>query len=465
MADDQLPESSRKQSYHPTSRPCEKPVRWTDEEHEKFIAGLKKFGLLERLGPGGAELMASYLGNRTVLQIRSHMQQYRAEQDRIRRKDRGKRNRACAACRRSKAKCDGVGACSRCKSKGIPCEEYSEDITASLAFPVEEEIDEEQRIVSGNRRGDVMVTVAPERPVAFPDGIFSGYSTLAPDMEPGNLFPQSLTRLLKGFWIGNHAAQRMLNNMTPKLRLTVLHIFRAIDSFITDQPPPGPPSSWSETQPWQCSMRCGFQIVRYDIAGSVMSGIDVNQFWSDLAGLHKEEIVSRGFNGDMNLPTSELRQFSKLVYGKAQWFKTTLAGTGYEGVKKKPLYSRFSRGWGRGGITDGVLVRTTTSTSCAEPTGRWVNFNTSLVVVPPEEFEAVRATHPELCEGYLIPVVGSKSAQELMDPQLLVEESFEHMRRTPEGVRQMDKLADVYLEAFSGMFDYFAQRNLRVPSP
>eukprot|EP00961_Rhodomonas_salina_P228728 3091407-Rhodomonas_salina.1 len=41
-------------------------------------------------------------------------------------------------------------------------------------------------------------------------------------------------------------------------------------------------------------------------------------------------------------------QFSKLVYGKAQWFKTTLAGTGYEGVKKKPLYSRFSRGWGRG---------------------------------------------------------------------------------------------------------------------
>eukprot|EP00961_Rhodomonas_salina_P242878 3281210-Rhodomonas_salina.2 len=279
MADHQVPESSRKNS-DPTSRTCEKPGRWTDEEHEKFLAGLKKFGIKDRLGPGGAELMASYMGNRTALQIKSHLQQFQTKQGHIRRKDRPNRNKACAACRKSRVKCDGVGACRRCERKGIPCVEDAKDITSSLALPVEEDVDEEQRIVSGHRCEDVIV--APERPVAFPEGIIGGCSRLAPEMKQGNPWPQSLVGLLKGYWISDHVAQRILGNMTPKLRLTVLHIFRAMDVLRFTQPlKPVDPPEWSETSPWQHSVSCGMQTVRIDTNGAGgVSGIDVNPFWS-----------------------------------------------------------------------------------------------------------------------------------------------------------------------------------------
>eukprot|EP00961_Rhodomonas_salina_P024940 336225-Rhodomonas_salina.1 len=42
-----------------------KPVPWTAEDHEKFVAGLEQFGLQGRLGPGGAELMSVYMGDRS----------------------------------------------------------------------------------------------------------------------------------------------------------------------------------------------------------------------------------------------------------------------------------------------------------------------------------------------------------------------------------------------------------------
>mmetsp|Transcript_28704 Transcript_28704/g.68056 ORF Transcript_28704/g.68056 Transcript_28704/m.68056 type:complete len:101 (-) Transcript_28704:319-621(-) len=90
-----------------------------------------------------------------------------------------------------------------------------------------------------------------------------------------------------------------------------------------------------------------------------------------------------------------------------------------------------------------------------------MNLHSYIVVVSAEEFEAVRARQPELCEGYLIPVVGSKSASELMDPRLLVEESFAFMNSHAEGRAQLDRLADVITDEFSFMFDFFAQQYKR----
>lgn len=40
-------------------------------------------------------------------------------------------------------------------------------------------------------------------------------------------------------------------------------------------------------------------------------------------------------------------------------------------------------------------------------------------MVTPEEYESVRMQSPEQCESYLVPIVGSKSAYQLMDPALL----------------------------------------------
>lgn len=39
----------------------------------------------------------------------------------------------------------------------------------------------------------------------------------------------------------------------------------------------------------------------------------------------------------------------------------------------------------------------------------WMCITQSMVVVSPEEYDAVRARSPELCEGYLIPVVVAHS--------------------------------------------------------
>jgi hypothetical protein len=55
-------------------RPRRRPDTWTAEDCKKFAKGLKHFNLTEGLGFGGAELMAMYMGNRSVWQIKSHMQ-------------------------------------------------------------------------------------------------------------------------------------------------------------------------------------------------------------------------------------------------------------------------------------------------------------------------------------------------------------------------------------------------------
>jgi hypothetical protein len=53
-----------------------RPQKWTAADHEKFLVGLQAYGLLSGLGRGGAEIMAMYMGNRSVLQVKSHMQKY-----------------------------------------------------------------------------------------------------------------------------------------------------------------------------------------------------------------------------------------------------------------------------------------------------------------------------------------------------------------------------------------------------
>jgi hypothetical protein len=52
------------------------PQSWASDDCKKFLKGLKHFGLTEGLGSGGAELMAFFMGNRSVLQVKSHMQKY-----------------------------------------------------------------------------------------------------------------------------------------------------------------------------------------------------------------------------------------------------------------------------------------------------------------------------------------------------------------------------------------------------
>eukprot|EP00961_Rhodomonas_salina_P281520 3803828-Rhodomonas_salina.1 len=53
-----------------------KPGNWTEEEHERFVAGLNKYNLTNGLGRRGAELTSMWMGTRSAMQVRSHAQKY-----------------------------------------------------------------------------------------------------------------------------------------------------------------------------------------------------------------------------------------------------------------------------------------------------------------------------------------------------------------------------------------------------
>lgn len=149
---------------------------------------------------------------------------------------------------------------------------------------------------------------------------------MVPSMGPDSPWPHSLVRMFKAFRMADDVYGRMLRRMPPKLLGTMMRIFGAMDgAFVATREPPAAPTAWSETAAWEDSRRCGMMAVRMDSSALVMTGVDANTFWTDLAGLHKEEFISRSFSGEMNIPTSELRQYCKLVTGTKELIKLKLA--------------------------------------------------------------------------------------------------------------------------------------------
>eukprot|EP00961_Rhodomonas_salina_P096247 1294306-Rhodomonas_salina.1 len=256
---------------NPKTREGEKPSRWSDEERQKFQAGLVKFGLQDRLGPGGAELMAAYMGNRSVLQIKSHWQHLPNRAGKTV-NSKGKRPKPCAACRKAKIKCGGVGNCSRCQTKGIPCVADSEDLVGGLTDAVEQ-LSAGQMVKCGkvvsepepwswenwHRCGQCfLVPGSPERPLMF-SGSFNGLSQIVPPADAESPWPKSLVRMFKLYRVADDILLRILNNMTPKLLSTLLYIFRAVDRITVQKEPAPVPKDWAGQKPWQSSLRCGMQ--------------------------------------------------------------------------------------------------------------------------------------------------------------------------------------------------------------
>jgi len=365
---------------------------------------------------------------------------------------------ACLHCKTRKLKCDGQHPCGRCSNMGIASECVFDTDNRNALLP---------SVVVHEAGARARNTPTPEHPIPYPSGPVTGVSFVVPHVGSDSPLPLSMVRMFKGVRLADSVYERLLNTITPKLRSTIFRIFRAVDcALVATKPPPAAPREWTENS-WNNSLRCGMMTLRLDSSADVYTGVDANPFWTGLAGLHKEEFVNRAFNGEMPFPTSELRQAAKLLMGTKNIIQLKLSGAlepGQEAVTLRPIYGRFSRNWGKGGLSDGMLVRTTSSASNAEPDGSWIHIRTSLVVVTPEEFESVRAQDPDLCEGYLIPVVGSKSAAELMDPRLLLEESFAHMNSCAEGRHKLDRLADVLAQEFSFIFDFLAQHNLPWPA-
>jgi len=317
-----------------------------------------------------------------------------------------------------------------------------------------------------------LTTISPENPLSFPDDPFQAWSPVVPSVGTSNPWPQTLVFMFKSVRSADHFLERVMNTMTPKLRSTVLHVFRAIDTLFQMSANservstlPEAPTEWAVGSIWQHSARCGWQAIRYDRNFRICSGVQVNKFWSDLSGLHREEFISRSVAGDALSPTSELRQFCKLL----SMFKLTIEtrleskATGNTAdVSSGPTYMRFSRDWGRHDRGEGVLVRMNIN-SMMDPQKDWYYMTCTLVEVTAEEYEAARGRDPRVCEGYMIPVVGSKSAAQLLDPRLAEEESFAHLSAHPEGRVSLDRFADYIEKEFAFVFAALAKLSAQTP--
>eukprot|EP00961_Rhodomonas_salina_P034043 458053-Rhodomonas_salina.1 len=119
----------------------------------------------------------------------------------------------------------------------------------------------------------------------------------------GERWPRILLTIFKSYRIADSVYENILSNMTPRLLSTVVRVCSAIGTLFPPRQATDDPKEWLlKSKAWEDSARCGVQTMRVDSSFGVVSGLDVNRFWTDMAGLHKEEFVNRAFNGESLMP-------------------------------------------------------------------------------------------------------------------------------------------------------------------
>jgi len=320
----------------------------------------------------------------------------------------------------------------------------NEPFASNCGFSLEETWDPYKLLAGGN------ITIY--RPIAFPSGSITGSVPVikGDDFGPFQLplkIPMSFRRLF-GLYRMSNFVENFFEAFTPKLQRSLYRIYGFLDSQQSrvqvplescDAHDSGPTSQLPE------SARCGFQTVTFRGSFQTISGVHPNNFWRDLAGLHKEEYVSRTFADDFKSPTSEFRQLCKFL----QASESALRGRGVDSAQEQVFYSRFTKNWGStvglGG--EGVMTRMRFTFSYE---GDMTQVKQAIVVISPEEYEAAVRLHPQLCEHLASQVMGRKPVQELLSPQLIEDESVLNMSRTAEGRAKFDHLADI----LDGMFSF-----------
>jgi len=391
---------------------------------------------------------------------------------------------ACRACYVRKLKCDKIKPCRHCVNKGIPCidpmtgeEMGNKTVCASVALgaPLRADLrSTPESTVScsttpGNTSDDECMQLTVMRPIAYPDGARFGFmeaesaGAFGPDVPMSFVarMPVAFRRMFRIFRVADSIVEGIYCNMTPKLQQTVI---RLMGFFAT---PPGkqpacaasiddPPSL--QPPPLLESERCGFHQVEFDATTARTFALaGANSYYTDMAGLHQEEVVNRSISGEMRLPTSELRYFCQLMTGMEWVLKATLQGGGDdEGLVS---VRRFTKSWGTGGVSEGMMCRTKqTTTTLGGPGGGRKRMRTSMVVISHEEYEAAVQQRPECCEELAALAVGRKPVQELCSAHLIHDEAFATLRSTDEGCQTLDKLADILDARFASLFQSLAAK-------
>lgn len=315
--------------------------------------------------------------------------------------------------------------------------------------------------------------LSPEKPLAFSTEAVQGWCK-AVSLEACSVqVPLSLLHHVKTFRLSTRLFEQMLANMTVKLRTVFLTVFGAMDELMAQISPPPPKASslpdWAlDSKTWKDSARCGMLTLRFDRCWEYISGVDVNCMWAEqCAGLHREEFLGRALAGEHRFPTTDLRALANLADQAHFWFQHALQTVREFGsfkasrIPRQPaIYRRMSRQWGRSDRGPGVLLRMRRETTFDPVNPDWCYQRITMVEISEEEYEAVRTVTPEVCEGFMIPLVGSQSAAELLDPDLEQKESLAVLNSTPAGCAMLDRLADKMLCDFACVFEELEARRV-----
>lgn len=303
---------------------------------------------------------------------------------------------------------------------------------------------------------------SPENPLPFTDGPIPGWSQIVPPMGVANPWPRSLVYLFKFFRVRTEVFERVLSNMPPKLFSTIISVCRGIDA-LPSKPPPVNPACDSKDWQFQSarsfrdSTRVAVHSARFDLNYQVISGMHANQCWADYAGGHLEEFVSRSFDGDLSPSSTELRMvcgsFHHLLQSLTGRVQALTRGIQPNLEPRSFIYYVYRRRKWMRDSDEGMLLRLSVTGMFPSSPEEWAYTKATFVEVTPEEFEAARAVNPGACEGYMIPVTGSKSAVELLHPRLCQEESFAFLNSHEAGRRVLDRLADKIERDFAFVFE------------
>ena len=181
---------------------------------------------------------------------------------------------------------------------------------------------------------------------------------------------------------------------------------------------------------WSGGAQVGYQRICIDPGSNRWHTCSVNDWTSNLAGLHREEFLARMANNDMGLASTELRQLCAHV--SAILVACNLGACAASGVKSghawetvhssQPSYffSRWTKHYGRRSEDtdqEGILVRSCFTTRLDAAGGIHQVIRTQ-VMVTPEEYDRAAQVAPQSVEVLAAAVVGPKSGSALLSRQV-----------------------------------------------
>mmetsp|Transcript_6606 Transcript_6606/g.15110 ORF Transcript_6606/g.15110 Transcript_6606/m.15110 type:complete len:534 (-) Transcript_6606:147-1748(-) len=386
-----------------------------------------------------------------------------------------KRDQACMRCNKSKVKCDGNRPCSRCVARGCQhdCLNISEynNLISTRNSPISDTSNEDSLAqlwnppdlpVTGSwtpndswswdasneyiLRGDNFL-VPIDRPIAFPA------QCLAHSRSFDYFTADDVPFLLRTFWENqgvSFSGIRNIYSVLPlRLKETLSKSLTALERLLNVRAknPFGMAMQSRVLKSWQQSARCGYQAITLDPSTNRWATCAVNEWLSEFAGVHREEMLARMANQDMQLPSTELRQFCAHLSGLLELSQLIFDPFYLKNGEKRYWVSRWNKNFAKDPCPEGVLMRACLTVHTDEH-GYLCGITRTQVVISEEEYDMALRSDPSACEALAVAVVGMKSGKELIRRELIQEESMLNMVSTDKGRNQLNKLCDILESRF-----------------